>query len=393
MRKNILVVAQDFPYPLDYAGPIDTFNKIRALHANGFNVYLIATVKEKVTDESIKVMNEYCVQTQLIYRKYNITNFFSLLPFQMKSRIDENEIQRIRLLFVDIKFDSVICDGYYAIETVRKIISRYMVDNVYLRVNNNEIKYFIGLAKSSRNILKKIYYISDAMKFYIHERFILPTIKLNGFLHVSYDEKKCYEVKFPKFKHFFLPAAIDITMMNTYFKRDRRKVLFVGSLFMPNNVEGLKWYINNIHDDLIRRYSDYELIVAGNVRGIDCEPLDKYLSAKANITFVKSPQDLSVLYNESMIFINPMLNGAGVKLKTLNALCSGLPVVSTTVGNEGTGLVDGMHILVGSEKISFCESMVLLMENEEMRKDIVVNGQVFLSIAYNQSAALQKILE
>jgi len=392
MRKSVLLVAQDFPYPLNYAGPVDSFNKIRALHANGFNVYLVATTKGRVENESIGVMSEYCVQSHVIHRSYNVTNLFSLLPFQMKSRINEIEIHRICMLMKSVKFDTIICDGYYVIEVVKKIAQCLNIEDIYLRVNNNEISYFISLAKSSRNVLKKIYYVSDAIRFYLHEKFVLPKIKLKGMLHVSHDEKMHYESKFPEFNHFFLPAAVDVNNMRAYVKRDRKNVLYVGSLFMPNNIEGLIWYIEHIHDALTHRYADYILNVAGNVRGADCKQLDDLFSTRTNISFVKSPPDLTLLYDEAMIFINPMLNGAGVKLKTLNAICAGLPVVSTIVGNEGTGLVNGKHIMVATEANSFFEHIVLLIENEDMRHALVMNGQKFLAHFYNQSAALERIL-
>lgn len=393
MKKNVLVVAQDFPYPLDYAGPIDSFNKIRALHANGFNVYLISTIKAKVTDESVRVMNEFCVQIHVIQRQYGAKNLFSALPFQIKSRINNGEIYRICQQMENVRFDAVICDGYYPIEAVRKIAIELKIENIYLRVNNNEIKYFFSLAKASSNVLKKVYYISDAVKFYLHEKLVLPKIKLKGLLHVSYEEKEHYEIKFPKFKHYFLPAAVDVSEMNEYIKHDDKKVLFVGSLFMPNNVEGLIWYIRHIHDNLTNKYPNYKFIVSGNTRGINCSQLEKLFSNRKNIYFVNSPEDLTPLYRTSMIFINPMLNGAGVKLKTLNAICAGLPVVSTPVGNEGTGLVHGKHIMMAKDKNSFYEFIVMLMEDEKLRHDLVVNGQNYLAQTYNQRIALRRIFE
>lgn len=392
MRKNVLIVTQDFPYPLDYAGPIDSFNKISALKANGFNIYLVATIKGQVEDQSVEVMNEFCVDIQMIQRQYSVINFFSILPFQMKSRINDSEIDRICLQLVNVKFDVAICDGYYAIETTRKILNRVKTEKIYLRVNNNEIKYFLSLAKSSRSVLKKMYYISDAIKFYIHERFFLPEIKLSGLLHVSSDEKKHYETKFPKFDHFFLPAAVDVNRMIKYEKRDAKKILFIGSLFMPNNIEGLIWYISNLHGDLSSLYPDYMLVVAGNVRDVNCEQLENMFSMWGNISFVKSPADLTPLYSDAMIFINPMLNGAGVKLKTLNAICAGLPVVSTITGNEGTGLVHDKHILVATEQCNFFDHIVTLIENEKLRQDLVQYGQQFLADTYNQSTMFKIIL-
>ena len=96
-NKVVLIVCQDFPYPLDYAGPIDSYNKIKALHDSGFKVFLIATIKKEINAEYLREITKICDQIYLIKRKFKLLKFLSIQPFQISSRVNELEISKIVL--------------------------------------------------------------------------------------------------------------------------------------------------------------------------------------------------------------------------------------------------------------------------------------------------------
>ncbi len=391
-NRSILVVCQDFPYPLNYAGPIDSYNKIKALHDAGYKVYLIATVKEGVHSEYFHEISKICSQIFLIYRKYGFRNFLSITPFQISSRTDEIEISEIVSNLGSAEIWSILCDGYYGIGIVASLAQKINPKYIYLRVNNNEPSYFKALSRSTTNIFKKFYYFIDSLKFSMHENILLNRVNIDAFLHVSIEEKSHYQAKFPKKKHYFLPAGIDTTKMLPYERRDHSSVIFIGSLFMPNNLEGLYWYIELVHDRLSLRLTGYKLLIAGNTRGGMDKKLMHLISKRKNITLIDSHAFLDPIYRMGSIFINPMLNGAGVKLKSLNAICAGLPVVSTLIGNEGSGLLDGDHLLVASEPQDFYQKICLLFENEQLRRKLVEQSQHFVQSSYEQSSALKRVM-
>lgn len=391
-NKVVLIVCQDFPYPLTYAGPIDSYNKINALHSAGYKVYLIATIKKDVDPEHFIEISKICEKIYLIKRKYNFKNFLSVTPFQISSRVDNFEISEIISKLRDERIWSIICDGYYGIGIIRKIVETIIPRYIYLRVNNNEPLYFKALSRSTSNFFKKIYYLIDALKFSLHENSFLNAINVDAFLHVSIEEKIHYQAKFPEKKHYFLPAGIDVSKMLPYESRDDFSVIFIGSLFMSNNLEGLYWYIEFVHDQLSVRFPDYKLCIAGNTRGRVDKKLMLLMARRKNIKFVDSPESLNPIYKMGSIFINPMLNGAGVKLKSLNAICAGLPVVSTLVGNEGSGLLASEHLLVAEGAGEFYQEMAKLLCSEPMRKNLVESSQRYILRNYDQQSSLHNII-
>lgn len=179
-------------------------------------------------------------------------------------------------------------------------------------------------------------------------------------------------------KNYFLPASVDTSDFTCYQFKKNKTVLFVGSLFMPNNIEGLRWYLKNIHGSLCQVFDDYKLLIAGNTKGINVEEFNRFLRKYRRIEFIDSPESLDDIYFRSCVFINPMLSGAGVKLKTINAVKFGLPIVSTKIGNEGTGLIDTDDIVIAENEKSFLDGVIYLLRNENERKRIVINSQTYI---------------
>jgi hypothetical protein len=74
-----------------------------------------------------------------------------------------------------------------------------------------------------------------------------------------------------------------------------------------------------------------------------------------------------------------MLHGAGVKLKTINAVVNGLPIVSTTKGSEGIGLIDNEMFIRADDAETFYKGILNFFEmKEEDRIEMVVNSQKYL---------------
>lgn len=392
MSKKILIIGNDFPYPPNHGGRVDIFERIKVLKELNFEIYLISTVKNLPSADEILYMNNLIKENFIIHRKQSILALLSLNPYQVVSRDNSDDIYSIIHKIKDIELDICIIEGHYGLKIFKNIIENCTVKKSYLRVHNDEKKYFKELAKSTNNIFKKIFYYTESFKFTLFEKRFFDKNIINSFLHISSDECKKYKMIFQDINHIFLPASVDVEQFLTYKSKDCKTVLFIGSLFMSNNIEGLMWYLNNLHNKLCLSLSDYKLIIAGNTKGINVNSFIETLAKYKNIEFYDSPSNLDELYEQATVFINPMLSGAGVKLKTINAVKYGLPIVSTKVGNEGTGLMNRQDILIADDENDFFDCIVLLLNNEEERKKIVINSQQYIKNAYNQKENLQGII-
>jgi glycosyltransferase involved in cell wall biosynthesis len=126
---------------------------------------------------------------------------------------------------------------------------------------------------------------------------------------------------------------------------DPPTVLFVGNLTYPPNVRGLRWFVRDV---LPRVSVDVTVVVvgAGGASALDglTDPRVRVLGVVAG---------LAPVYRAASVAICPLLQGSGTRLKILEALSWGRPVVSTSVGAEGLGLRNGEHLFLADDAASF----------------------------------------
>ena len=80
--------------------------------------------------------------------------------------------------------------------------------------------------------------------------------------------------------------------------------------------------------------------------------------------------DLNQYFDQARVFIAPLRFGAGMKGKIGMAMSLGLPIVTTTIGAEGMGLVDGVHALVADDPKNFADAIKLLQSDDRLWNEL-----------------------
>lgn len=145
----------------------------------------------------------------------------------------------------------------------------------------------------------------------------------------------------------------------------RRDIAYVASWTARGNTpnhDGFWWFQRDIRQHVFHPVPWSRLRVTGaNV------PDDLAATAGPQTEFTGFVPDLADLYESVRVVIAPIRFGAGVKIKTLEALQYGVPVVTTTVGAEGIDVPEGTTpIVIADDPQAFGEAVArLLTDNDE----------------------------
>lgn len=145
-------------------------------------------------------------------------------------------------------------------------------------------------------------------------------------------------------------------------KSQSRAILFTGSLQYPPNVDGLAWFLDEIWPLLRQRVPGIEFIVGG--AGASAE-LQVRLNNSPQVRFVGEVPDMRPVARQAGVAVCPLRIGSGTRLKILEYMSWGTPVVSTRIGAEGIEVCHGEEILIENEPERFADGVVQFMGNAE----------------------------
>ncbi|MDZ4799675.1 MAG: glycosyltransferase [Bryobacteraceae bacterium] len=157
-------------------------------------------------------------------------------------------------------------------------------------------------------------------------------------------------------------AGIDTT--NYEFRLDDRRpktMLFLGSFRHLPNQEALQWFVRQVLPLIRAVIPNAKLVVVGS----DPPPRHALPGIGDSVELRGFVPDVREPLGECAIFVCPILSGSGMRVKLLEAMASGIPIVSTRIGAEGLAENDGEYVLLADDPKTFADYCVDLMSNQE----------------------------
>lgn len=166
-------------------------------------------------------------------------------------------------------------------------------------------------------------------------------------------------------------------------------VLFVGSLRHTPNVEGLRHFLSAVWPKVLARVPQTRLRVVGTP-----VPSDLQNTSDTSVTWVGRVDDVGEEYLRAWVSIVPIYVGAGIRIKILESLSYGVPVVSTKMAVEGLDdLRPGRDLLVCADDDAMVNSLVSVLGDKNLRHSVGTNGSRAVANFYEWTAIIKKTLE
>jgi glycosyltransferase involved in cell wall biosynthesis len=123
---------------------------------------------------------------------------------------------------------------------------------------------------------------------------------------------------------------------------NKRNILFVGSMDYHANIDAVVWFVREVWPDIARRHPDMEFVIAGRRPTAAVREL-----ASDRIQVTGTVQDVRSYYASAACVVVPLRVGSGTRLKILEAMAAGVPIVATRLGAEGIDAAHDVHLLLG----------------------------------------------
>lgn len=361
---------------------MDIWRRLCEFSRSGARLHVLATVRRQPDRDAVRELSLRAAQVDFVARRASLGAALGSEPFQFASRT------ALSAAPLWPEYDLVVLEQEFGAPILRNPALRYR--KLVVRVHNDEAVFASETARSISNPLLKAHFRAESRRL---GRCSPPVLRLADHLwFISHDDCRSWIAQNPDLalKASWLPPPLD----PAGFARSPlagRTVLFAGNLLAPANLEGINWYLEAVHPRL-RAIPGYALVIAGSLLGrslgsrLRVDPFD------ASVEVVTDSPDLAPWYASACVFINPMRHGAGLKLKTINAVERGLPVVTTSTANEGTGMQDGAHALIRDSPAGFADAVRALLLDDGMRRRYAAAAQDFLCANYDHTAKIAEFL-
>jgi glycosyltransferase involved in cell wall biosynthesis len=173
-------------------------------------------------------------------------------------------------------------------------------------------------------------------------------------------------------------------------KESRPTILFCGAMDYNPNVDGLRWYFEKMHAQIAAAIPDLQMWVVGK----DPVPEVKAFGKIKNVTVTGGVPDVRPYYQRAWLQVVPIRIGGGTRLKIVESLAMGTPVVSTTMGAQGLDLQHGHDALLADSEADFVAETIRGLRDAGLREKLVREGQTTVAARLSWdglSARLRKI--
>jgi polysaccharide biosynthesis protein PslH len=376
---NILFLSRWFPYPMDNGSKIRVYNLLKHLGAR-HTIDLISFTSEPIKKQDLEAMSPYINMVKTaFYRKFkptrvtSILGFFSSLPRSVLDTYSKDMEKLVDNAFKEKKYDVVIASQIdmapYALRASKtpKILEEIEIS--ILKEFSQEQAWF--LEKTRRSIMWKKW-----------ERYVRKTInQFQGVTVVSHHERDVIQSLTKRGVKVFIAAnGVDIDAhQGDYGPPLPNTLIYSGSLTYGPNFDAINYFLRDIYPMILSRRPGIDLFITGKLKGVPVHLLPEYSGVKLTGYL----EDIRPLIAQSWVNIVPLRLGGGTRLKILESLALGTPVVSTSKGAEGLGLTAGKHYMLGDSPEEFANSVIHLLESESLRKNFSIKGREAVEALYD----------
>jgi glycosyltransferase involved in cell wall biosynthesis len=162
-------------------------------------------------------------------------------------------------------------------------------------------------------------------------------------------------------------------------KHSQKEILFCGSLDYYPNEEGLTWFYEHVFPLIKKAIPEVVLTLVGSS---EKNERNQKLWDDPSVCVEGRVANLQPFYYRAGICIAPLLSGSGTRLKILEAMSFGNPIVSTIVGAEGINIIQGKHLLIADDPFTFAGMVIDLLHDHDLFEATRINAQELVCSDY-----------
>lgn len=387
---RLLFLTETIPYPLDSGGRIKSYHTLRIL-SRRHEVHCHAFIREPAQRTHAGQLASHCRTVTLHLRPRSrfrdlrafVESHAARLPFTVWRHFDHATLETLRTAARQLNFDAVYCDHLSMLEYGRRLGLPIVFDahNVEFEIVKRHAET-LGLSP-----LRAVAAI-EWRRLQRYERLLYKGCQLI-YAVSDVDAHAIQRLCGGDVPTVVVPIALDARALTPVASlTDDPELLFVGGCHWPPNADAVAFFVDRILPIVQASLPAVRLTIVGRTT----PEVTRRFGGRQGVTLAGHVPSVEPYFANARVMVVPIRAGSGMRVKILDALARGVPVVTTTIGFEGIDAEPGVHLLVGDAPETFAAAVVRLLTDRSLACALSRAGRNLAVSKYDESAVSQTIL-
>jgi sugar transferase (PEP-CTERM/EpsH1 system associated) len=378
LSLKIACVGWTIPYPPDSGGKNRSYNLLRYL-AQDHEVHLHVPVWEASTvpADLLDIMASITMYqlNHSFTRKSYRSKIIRGVPAHVASLYTTQSVAEFQQTIVTESVDLILVDeahlAPYAwpLSQTPCILMRQKIDYLYFR----DVFLRAPFGKEKAKALR------EWLLFRLYENRLWSRFKRG--VVVSEAERQIYLRLNPALDLAVIPNGVDIShfQVTPLPTNQDPTILLNGTMSYYANVDAAVWFVEKIFPFILRRLPQTKLLIVGQNPVEEVQGLARY----AQVVVTGSVPDMRDYLSQSNVLVVPLRIGHGTRLKILEAMAAGRPVVSTSIGAEGLEAQAGKHLLLADNPTQFAANVIEILTKPRLAEALASDARQFVESLFS----------
>jgi len=391
---NILQIIPRIPAPPIDGGAIYIYHITKELAHLGHHVTQLAFESNRHPQDTQMIREFATIESIPVdFRSYSLgaafRSLYTRLPITVQHRMDKSKMQILLDRVKNQSFDRILIEGIHAAFFIPDIRETFPGVPIILRQSNVEHLVLERNSIIATNPFVSWFYKRQAILMHRFEKQAMNAV--DGVTAISNYDRSYFFKDTNDLKCEVIPAGAYLPKLRDI-QRESETIVAISNWKWFPNLQGIEWFVEKVWPILKKDHVFLKLQIAGH-------GLPNHLAStfrNQEIEYLGFVDDIEGLRQKSILMIAPLFSGSGMKLKVLESLASGLPVITTSLGAQGIDMEPETHYLEANNTHQFADQIIRLLNDQSLQKNLSLNGRNLIRDKYlweTQAKKLESFLQ
>ena len=381
---KILFLTSRFPYPPYRGDKLRTYSFLKVLSEKN-EIHLVSFYESSGDLSNVKMLEKYCKSINLVYLPKWLSwarvllYYFLSTPSQIAYYRSHRMTRLVEKISREIDFEVAFVHLFRMNPYIQHMPKKIYKVVDLTDVISKEVFRAIGLKSYWRIFPDK----REAKKIRNYE---IAVAKSGNEIWVISEEEKQDLLRSSGTGNIHIVEA-GVPAYTVKRQSDNNSILFFGYSRSKHNLDALKFLLNDILPEVAKQIKgvNFKIFGAGKWRNYKNNNQDFSIT---NLGFVSN---INEIFSTAAVMVAPILYCAGTQNKILEAMNYGVPVITSSFGNEGIQAKDGSQIIICDKAGSYVREIVRILSNPQMGEKIGQEGQKYVRGEFSWYSASKRM--